>query len=73
MGLFGLGKPNIKKMKAKRDVEGLIKALSGQGWDIHNEAAEALGDIKNPRAIEPLIQALRDDEDRSAARALLKR
>lgn len=57
MGFF---KPNIKKMKAKGDVEGLIEALKHKDWRVQWDAAEALGEVGDARAVEPLIQALKD-------------
>jgi HEAT repeat protein len=92
MSIFG--PPNIEKMKARRDVEGLIKALTynhsrikvvkdqkpatGIGMtldatmnehrkrravlaelaEISEEAAEALGEIGDARAVQPLIAVL---------------
>ena len=66
MGLFG--PPNVDKMKAKRDVEGLIKVL---GYNrtlsvkenvfrsrLAAEAAAALGEIGDARTVEPLCTAL---------------
>ncbi len=42
MGLFG--PPNVEKMKAKRDVKGLIQALGYQkGSNVRRGAAVALG------------------------------
>jgi len=49
-------------MKAKKDVEGLIKALNYErDHDVRMGAAEALGEIGDKRAVEPLIQALEAD------------
>jgi HEAT repeat protein len=65
MGLFG--PPNIEKMKAKRDVEGLIKALAYKSgyiceeFEVRKAAADALGQIGDIRAIQPLYYALHDD------------
>ena len=59
MSLFG-GPPNIAKLEAKRDVNGLIKALE-YGKDLGRTAraaAEALGRIGDPRAVEPLLAAI---------------
>ncbi len=57
MGLFG--PPNVEKMKAKRDIKGLIKALGyRKDWRVREKAAEALGQTNDPRAIEPLCAAL---------------
>ena len=59
MPLFG--PPNVEKLKAKRDVKGLIKALGYQEDDeIRSRAAAALGEIGDTRAVEPLIAALKD-------------
>jgi len=60
MGIFGLFKPSVDKMKANRDVEGLIKALKHKDWHVRADAARALGEIKDKRAGEALIEALRD-------------
>ena len=62
--------PNVVELKAKRDVEGLIKALGyeldsgayNHTW-IRRLAAEALGLIGGRRAVEPLIAAIRDKDD----------
>jgi len=59
MGLFG---PNIKKMEAKRDIEGLVKALKNRDEDVRRLAAAALGNIGDARAVEYLIEALRNEE-----------
>jgi HEAT repeat protein len=58
-GLFG--PPNIEKMKARGDVEGLVKALDYQkDSGVRRAAALALGDTGDGRSIEPLITALKD-------------
>jgi HEAT repeat protein len=63
-------------MTAKRNVKGLIKAL-GYRQDHHQtpcRAAEALGQVGDARAVEPLIAALKDfivwDVRKAAAEAL---
>jgi HEAT repeat protein len=62
--LFG---PNIKKLQAKRDVPGLIKALryriTSSDDDVHalrQAAVKALGQIGDTQAVEYLITALKD-------------
>jgi hypothetical protein len=64
MGLF---KPNVEKLKSKRDIEGLIKALEYRRESVkmddvavRSDAAMALGEIMDERAVEPLIKALQD-------------
>ena len=67
--------PNIEKITARRNIPGLIKALS---WKedtlLHGQAARALGGIGDARAIEPLIDYYEMDEYRSddAAPALVQ-
>lgn len=55
MGFF---ETNVEKMKEKGDIKGLIKALTNKDIIVQVEAAEALGEIKDARAVEPLIKAL---------------
>lgn len=74
MGLFG--PPNVEKTKGKRDIKGLIKALRyKRDGRVRSSAAEALGEIGDARAVQPLCAALRDkdvDVRRAAAWALTK-
>jgi len=65
MGLF---KPNVEKMKAQGDVEGLVKALKHKDYLVAAEAAKALGVIRDARAVEPLMQA-REDKDSGVRKA----
>jgi HEAT repeat protein len=59
MGLFG--PPDVEKMKAKHDVNGLVKAM-GYKNDvvIREKALEALCEIDMAHAVEPLIAVLKD-------------
>lgn len=64
---MGLLKPNVEKMRAENDVKGLIKALGYRKESVKDDhvlvrcqAAEALGEIDDERAVEPLIKALQD-------------
>ena len=69
-----LGPPDIKKLKEKKNVKGLIKALNYKKEEkVRRGAAEALGQLGDPRAVEPLIKALGDFDGsvcESAAKAL---
>lgn len=58
----GMFKPNVEKMKEKKDVDGLAKALKHKDVAIRRSAAEALGNIRDGRAVEPLVQALNDED-----------
>lgn len=77
MGFFeNLGELNVKLLKRRRDVDGLIKVLqTGTHPESREEAAEALGDIRDPKSVDPLIGALKDRDHEvreEAAEALAK-
>ena len=57
--LFG---PDIKKLTRTRNLQGLIHALRHKDPKIQYDAAEALGEIGDILAIEPLITALTHNE-----------
>jgi HEAT repeat protein len=58
------GPPDVDKLRDRRDVEGLIKALSHQKQaDVRRKAAEALGRIGDTAGVPALIEAL-DDTDK---------
>ncbi|MCK4736590.1 MAG: HEAT repeat domain-containing protein [Methanophagales archaeon] len=62
MGIFDLFKPDVEKLEKKKDVQGLIKALQyKKDRDVRGAAAKALGNIRDKRAVEPLVQALKDE------------
>jgi HEAT repeat protein len=72
MNLFG--PPKVENMKRKRDIPGLIKALSyPRDAKIRYTAAAALGIVGGQPAVNPLINALNDNNiavRHAAARAL---
>ncbi len=72
MGLFGwFGPPDVDALRARGKVDKLIRALEDER--VRTEAARALGDIGDTRAVRPLVAALRDAEApvrEEAARAL---
>src|SRR3990172_7343457 len=72
MGLFG--PPNIAQLKQRGDVNGLCGTLSHKDHSIRLQAAEALGDLTDSRAVQPLATSLREDANtfvrRAAATAL---
>ena len=51
---------NIEELKANKYVEGLINALKDKDPIVRGDAAEVLGKIGDSRAVEPLIEALKD-------------
>ena len=56
-----LFRPNIKKLKKRRDVE-VIKALKDGDEFVRWLAARSLGKVEDSRAVEPLIEALKDSD-----------
>jgi HEAT repeat protein len=75
MGLFG--PPNIERLKAKRDVPALIRALVGHHNDrvVRMAAADALGEVGDMRAFPALEATIKDPDEgvrQAAARAVLK-
>jgi HEAT repeat protein len=57
------GQPDIENLKAQKDIKGLIKALDyKKEASIRAGAALALGEIKDPTAVEPLMAALTDSD-----------
>ena len=74
MPLFG--PPNIAQLEAKRDAQGLIKALAHKDASIRMAAAEALAPLRDPLAVEPLVTLLKDQDSgvrRAAVDALAAR
>jgi HEAT repeat protein len=64
------GPYNIRKLKAKRDVDGLIEALGyKKKVDVQYRAITALAEIGDPRAMEPFIALLTDTNQDLRVRA----
>lgn len=53
----------IQSLVERRDIDGLIASLTNTDMDVRTRVAEALGDIGDERAVEPLITALNDTTD----------
>jgi HEAT repeat protein len=60
MGIFG--PPNIDKMEKNRDIDGLLRALkykpgsmNEEHWKVREAAIKALGRLKDPRSVQPLL------------------
>jgi len=66
---------DVLKMQIHKDVEGLIKALKDKDWHVRIPTVGALGEIRDKRAIEPLTQALKDENSivRSLAEEALEK
>ena len=57
-----LFKPNVEKLKEKRNINRLIKTLSDNDVELRRRAASALGEIGGEESVEPLIQLLGDSD-----------
>ncbi|MDO9539196.1 MAG: HEAT repeat domain-containing protein [Methanocalculus sp.] len=68
MGLFDIFRPNIEKLKERRDIDGLIKACETPEEEIRKDAVSALMELM-PTALPHLITAAvdRDEKRRSCA------
>lgn len=53
--------PNAKKMRGERDVPGLVRALGHKDPGVQYAAAEALGELREPSAVPPLMELLTAD------------
>jgi len=53
---------NVADLRNEKDVPGLIKALNHKDPDVLYMAVEALGDLKDPAAVSPLVKILAEDE-----------
>ncbi len=63
VALFGIPKPDVQKLKADRDVVGLIKALGyKKDSNVRSEAAMALGGLFDGRIVNALARALKDED-----------
>lgn len=61
------GPPDVKQLKARQNVRGLMRALTykSRSWEhrhIRRAAATALGELQDLRAVEPLIAAVIADD-----------
>jgi len=52
---------NVKRLRDEKDVRGLIEALTHRDPAVQYEAAEALGVLREPSAVTPLMAALTGD------------
>jgi HEAT repeat protein len=70
------GSPDVQKLKGKRDVDGLLKALEYEKVpNVRAAAALALGELRDTRAVNALIASLKDTKApvrKNAATALGK-
>ena len=59
-----LGHPDIDKLKTKRDIQGLIRALRNQkDAGLQKAAAEALGQMRDSLAVGPLINTFQNGNE----------
>ncbi|MCU0630618.1 MAG: HEAT repeat domain-containing protein [Methanoregulaceae archaeon] len=53
---------NVEDLRNEKDIPGLIKALGHRDLEVLYMAVEALGELKDPSAIPPLIKILSEDQ-----------
>jgi len=53
---------NVGDLRNEKDIPGLVKALAHNDPDVQYLAVEALGDLKDPAAIPPLVTILSEDQ-----------
>jgi hypothetical protein len=58
-----LGRPNVKSMRERGDVDGLIMALSHKDQGVRRQAARALGELRDQRAVAPLLRIVQSDPE----------
>jgi HEAT repeat protein len=61
-------KPNIVKLRKKRKTQALIKVLSYKNRNVRDAAVEALGEVGDSQAVNPLIYLLEDRDEDAALR-----
>jgi len=64
----------IRGQNTNVEIEELIEKLGDKDWDVRIAAIEPLGELKDPRAVDPLIKALEGNDGRTStvAEALVK-
>lgn len=60
---FCLGRTIVKRYEHAGDVDRLLPMLEDKDWEVRRAAARALGNLGDPRAIEPL-KDLTDDKEK---------
>jgi hypothetical protein len=62
MSLFG--PPSVKRLKSKGDVDSLRRIVENENspWLLRGEAAEALGELRDPLALDALVRILQRKE-----------
>lgn len=58
-----MNRSQVKELVDRKDIEGLIAALSDNNMDVRTAVADALGKIGDERAVNSLIAALNDTTD----------
>lgn len=60
MALFKGGKPDVKKLEAQRDLDGLIDLLSSEDRELQYAVVEAITRLGDQRGIEALMALVAD-------------
>ncbi len=63
-------RPDVDELERRKDVNGLIKALAYKvDWHVRADACWVLGELRDKRAVEELIAALKDEKESVRCRA----
>jgi hypothetical protein len=60
--IWKLFKPNVEKLKEKRNINRLIKTLGDNDVELRRKATSALGEVGGEECVEPLIQLFADSD-----------
>lgn len=61
---------DVQRLKERGDIDGVLKALGHKESDIRLQAVRVLGELGNPRAVEPLMASLEDSDRAVRAEAV---
>jgi hypothetical protein len=61
VSIRGVNTTHSFKLGYKKDLEALFEALKHKDDDVRRDAAEALGEIRDPKAVDPLACTLKDE------------
>ena len=75
MGIFDASqRPNVERMRAQQDIEGLKEALEyPKDWKVRKDAALALGGLGDTNVVGSILEVLKDREKEVRRAACLEK